>query len=85
MRKAVEEAKKSDTTRVYLNKGLQNEVPGAKPNRPDVMVVKSNGKINQYEVPSKTDDPNNLIQRMIENQQHLGDRAGSIQILPIRK
>ncbi|WP_188669558.1 RHS repeat-associated core domain-containing protein [Saccharibacillus kuerlensis] len=85
MRKAVEEAKKTDTTRVYLNKGLQNEVPRAKPNRPDVMVVKSNGKINQYEVPSKTDDPAMLIKRMIENQKHLNDRAGVIQILPVKK
>ncbi|WP_046229084.1 hypothetical protein [Paenibacillus algorifonticola] len=84
-RKAVEEAKKEDTVKVYLNKGLQNEVPGAKTNRPDVMVVKSDGKINQYEVPSKTDDPAALTQRMIDNRKQLGNRAGSIQILPIKK
>ncbi|ANY67516.1 hypothetical protein BBD42_14315 [Paenibacillus sp. BIHB 4019] len=84
-RKAVEEAKKEDTVKVYLNKGLQREVPGAKPRRPDVMVVKTNGKIDQYEVPSKTDDVLSLRKRMIENQKYLGDRAGKTEILNIRK
>ncbi|WP_429842082.1 RHS repeat domain-containing protein [Brevibacillus sp. FIR094] len=85
MRKAVQEAKKDDTVKVYLNKGLQNEVASARPRRPDVMVVKSNGKINQYEVPSTTDDPAKLVERMIDNQKELGSRAGSIQLLPIKK
>lgn len=63
------------------NKGLSNEIPGAKPNRrPDIMGVRTNGVIDQIEVPSKTDIPKALINRMKDNQKIMGDRAGNIKI-----
>jgi hypothetical protein len=49
------------------------------------MVVRSDGKIDQYEVPSKTDNIDDLISRMRDNQRLLGDRAGDIFILPPKK
>ena len=75
-----------DYQKIYVNKGLSNEVPGAKPNRrPDVMGVRHNGIIAQVEVPSKTDDSVDLIERMIDNQRIIGDRAGTIKVRPIDK
>ena len=58
--------------RVYLNQGI-NKVLGIKkgdpgyisPNRrPDVTIVKKDGTIHQREVPSASDDPYKLRQRM---------------------
>ena len=70
-----------DYSKIYVNKGLSNEIPGAKPNRrPDIMGVRNNGLIDQVEVPSKTDIPDLLIDRMIDNQRIIGDRAGNIKI-----
>jgi hypothetical protein len=84
--KAEELAKRDDVVKVYLNKGLSNEIPGITLNRrPDIMVVRSDGKIDQYEVPSKTDNIDDLISRMRDNQRLLGDRAGDIFILPTKK
>lgn len=75
-----------DYNKIYVNKGLTNEIPGAKPNRrPDVMGVRHDGKIDQVEVLSKTDDPLDLIERMIDNQRIIGDRAGTIKVRPIDK
>jgi RHS repeat-associated protein len=75
-----------DYSKIYVNKGLSNEIPGAKPNRrPDVMGVRNDGTIDQVEVPSKTDDPADLIERMIDNQRIIGDRAGTIKVIPIDK
>lgn len=71
---------------VYLNKGLSNEIPGIRPNRrPDIMVVRKDGKIDQNKVPSKTDNIEDLIERMQDNQRILNNRAGDIFILPIKK
>lgn len=73
-----------DYSKIYVNKGLSNEIPGAKPNRrPDIMGVRNNGLIDQVEVPSKTDIPDLLIDRMIDNQRIIGDRAGNIKIRDI--
>ncbi|MEK4715672.1 hypothetical protein MKX62_23160 [Sporosarcina sp. FSL K6-5500] len=84
--KADELAKKDDVSKIYLNKGLSNEIPGIKPNRrPDIMVVRKDRKIDQYEVPSKTDNVEDLIERMEDNQRLLIDRAGDIFILPPKK
>lgn len=70
-----------DYSKIYVNKGLSNEIPGAKPNRrPDIMGVRNNGLIDQVEVPSKIDIPDLLIDRMIDNQRIMGDRAGNIGI-----
>ena len=67
--------------KIYVNKGLNNEIPGAKPNRrPDIMGVRTNGLIDQVEVPSKTDIPKALIDRMKDNQRIIGERAGSIKV-----
>ena len=72
-------------SKIYVNKGLSNEIPGAKPNRrPDIMGVRNNGLIDQVEVPSRTDDPLALRNRMKDNQRILGDRAGNIKIRSIR-
>lgn len=46
------------------------------------MVVRQDGKIDQYEVPSKTDNIDDLMNRMMDNQKLLGDKAGDIFILP---
>ncbi|WP_269921745.1 hypothetical protein [Psychrobacillus psychrodurans] len=84
--KAKELANNDNISKVYLNKGLSNEIPGIKPNRrPDIMVVRRDGKIDQYEVPSKTDNIEDLIERMQDNQMLLKDRAGDIFILPPKK
>ena len=70
-----------DYSKVYVNKGLSNEIPGANTNRrPDIMGVRNNGLIDQVEVPSKTDIPDLLIDRMVDNQRIMGDRAGTIKI-----
>lgn len=67
--------------KIYVNKGLSNEIPRAKPNRrPDIMGVRTNGLIDQVEVPSKTDVPKALIDRMKDNQRIIGERAGSIKV-----
>ena len=68
-------------SKIYVNKGLSNEISGARPNRrPDIMGVRHDGLIDQVEVPSKTDVPELLIDRMIDNQRIMGNRAGKIKI-----
>ena len=53
----------------FLKSAPINEIAGAKRNRrPDVMGVRHNRIIDQVEVPSKTDDSVDLIERMIDNQ-----------------
>ncbi len=79
----VENMKQSgDYVKIYVNKGLSNEIPGANPNRrPDIMGVRQDGTIDQVEVPSKTDNPKELIDRMKANQDIIGkERAGTIRI-----
>lgn len=85
--KAEELAKSDDVVEVYMNKGLSNvqEINKIDPNRrPDIMVVRKNGKIDQYEIPSETDDVIALMDRMTDNQRILGDIAGNIYIIPIK-
>jgi filamentous hemagglutinin family protein len=72
--------------KIYVNKGIGNEIPGAKPNnRPDIMGVRKDGKIDQVEVPSKTDSTRDLYDRMEKNKEILGDRAGDIKIKNIKE
>ena len=79
-------AKSGEYDKIYVNKGLSNEVPGAKPNnRPDIMGVRKDGKIDQIEVPSKTDNPADLVDRMKLNQKTLGNKAGNIKVVPIKR
>ena len=81
----VEEMKKTNKySKIYVNKGLSNEVPGAKPNRrPDIMGVRKDGLIDQVEVLSKTDSMSKLIERMKDNAKILGDKAGKIKAVSI--
>ena len=68
-------------SKIYINKGISNEIAGANPNRrPDIMAVRYDGLIDQVEVPSKTDDILKLRTRMIDNQKIMGERAGKIKI-----
>ncbi|PYE49289.1 type IV secretion protein Rhs [Paenibacillus barcinonensis] len=84
--KATKLAQSKDVVKVYLNKGMGNEIKGISPNRrPDIMSVRRDGKIDQYEVPSKTDRVSDLIKRMQDNQRLMGNRAGDIYILPPKK
>jgi len=72
--------------KIYVNKGLHNEVPDTPlNNRPDIMGVRHNGIIDQVEVPSKTDTYKDLMDRMKLNQSMLGDRAGPIKVRTIGK
>jgi RHS repeat-associated protein len=83
-RKAVELAKQPNIEEVSLNKGISKYAPGAKPNnRPDIMAKKTGGKIDQYEVPSKTDIRDKLLDRMDQNRDILGSKAGDINILEV--
>ena len=86
IQKEVKEMEESgEYSKIYVNKALGNEIPGAKPNRrPDIMAVRKNGgKIDQVEVPSKSDKYGELIDRMTDNQRILGDRAGTIKVKEI--
>lgn len=73
-------------SKIYVNKGLRNEVPSVPINRrPDIMAVRWDGIIDQVEVPSKSDQELKLIKRMIDNNSMLGKRAGEIEIVHIDK
>ncbi len=87
MEKQAEEMKNSgDYSKIYLNKGISNEFPGIKPNRrPDVWGVRTDGKIDIFEVPSKTDSIKKLNDRMADTLKLFGDRAGTPKILEIGK
>ena len=65
-REAIKAAKQEDVDKVLLNRGV-NRVLDEKirPNRrPDVTVVRKTGRIDQVEVPSRTDDVDLLRKRM---------------------
>lgn len=87
-REAIKEAKKPDTEKVYLNKGINRASDNPiKPNcRPDVTVVKKDGKVNQIEVPSKTDKIRNLQNRMDQTRNKLPEeKQGKIETKAITK
>ncbi|HML35656.1 hypothetical protein [Sporomusa sphaeroides] len=84
VQKAEMVAKRDDVAQVYVNKGLSNvtELNNIEPNRrPDIMVVRTDGKIDQYEVLSKTDNRESILERLLDNQRILGDKAGKFYIL----
>lgn len=84
--KTNELAESGEYQKIYVNKGIRNEVKDVTPNRrPDITAVKKDGKIDLFEVPSKTDDPDALVKRMTEVRNQLGDRAGDINLLHIKK
>ena len=74
-----------DYSKIYVNKGIRNEIPGAAHNnRPDIMGVRRDSKlIDQVEVPSKTDSISALRNRMNTNKAMMGNRAGSTRIAQI--
>ena len=82
----VDELKNSgDYSKIYVNKGIRNEVKGSVVNRrPDIMAVRHDGLIDQFEIPSKTDSVRKLHERMIKNQKMMGERAGSTEIRHIK-
>ena len=47
--------------------------------------VKRDDKIDLFEVPSKSDDPDKLVERMKEVNKQLGDRAGDVNLVYIKK
>ena len=72
-------AQQPDVKEVYLNQGI-NKVTCPKkgdphyiqPNRrPDVTIKRNDGRIDQIEVPSKSDDPDLLLQRMNDTRSKL--------------
>lgn len=76
---AYKAAQKPNVKEVYLNQGI-NKVTGAKkgdphyiqPNRrPDVTIKRNDGRIDQIEVPSASDDPDLLLQRMNDTKSKL--------------
>lgn len=68
--------------KIYVNNALSKEIPGAEPdNRPDIMAVRWDGKIDQFEVKSITDNKVELDKRMEGNQKMMGTRAGKIKTL----
>ena len=79
----VDELKNSGNySTIYVNKGIRNEVKDAAINRrPDIMAVRRDGKIDQFEIKSKTDKAEELYRRLNENRLMMGNRAGTIEVL----
>lgn len=64
-----------------------DEVANANQARIRVLIQGKNrdDKIDLFEVPSKSDDPDKLVERMKEVNKQLGDRAGDINLVYIKK
>lgn len=72
--KTNELAESGEYKKIYVNKGIRNEVKDVTPNRrADITAVKRDDKIDLFEVPSKSDDPDKLVERMKEVNKQLGD------------
>lgn len=81
---AMKMAKSGKYKRIYVNKGINNELGAgvATPNnRPDVWGVRWDGKNDLVEVPSGTDRIPDLQQRMVDSQKKLG--GGTNRIVPV--
>ena len=75
-----------DYDRILVNQGI-NEASGLSlsPNRrPDIIGVRHDGTIDLFEIPSKTDRPEVLLNRMQEVLDKLNARAGGGFLIPIR-
>ena len=84
--KTNELAESGEYKKIYVNKGIRNEVKDVTPNRrADITAVKRDDKIDLFEVPSKSGDPDKLVERMKEVNKQLGDRAGDINLVYIKK
>lgn len=88
-REAIDAAKDPEVEKVLLDKGYNKaaDLPPktVSPNRrPDVTVVKKDGSVNAVEVPSKTDNPQDLIKRNQNAQSQLPEnQRGSVRVAPI--
>ena len=49
------------------------------------MVVRWDRIIDEFEVPSKTDNIKDLYERMMNTLKKLGERGGSVEVVPIIK
>lgn len=80
--------KSGEYSKIYVNKGLSQEVAipkGEHNNRPDIYAVRREGNlIDQIEVASKSDNVDELMERMKYNQSLLGKRAGTIKVVQPR-
>lgn len=84
--KTNELAESGEYKKIYVNKGIRNEVKDVTPNRrADITAVKRDDKIDLFEVPNKSDDPDKLVERIKEVNKQLGDRAGDINLVYIKK
>jgi hypothetical protein len=85
---AITEAKKENIEAVHLNHGY-NRATGEKiksNRRPDVLTVDNSGKVNAYEVPSKSDDRQDLFQRNWEAIAKLPKEVrGEVKVIDIKK
>jgi len=74
-RQALEIAKRNDVEALMLNRGMNRMLPSGskiKPNtRPDITYKTGDGKIHQVEVPSRSDRPVDLMQRMKRTNEQL--------------
>ncbi|MFA8020192.1 hypothetical protein [Bremerella cremea] len=75
-------ADSGDYSEIWVIKGLRNVSPGISPNwRPDVFGKrKSDGKIDGYEVPSKSQTDNEILDKLEDIKKELGDLAGKCKL-----
>ena len=77
-------AQTEDYSVIYVNKAVSNEAPGIRPNRrPDIMAVRKDGTIEQFEVMSKSDRLKKLRDKVTDTQSRLGERGGRYEIIDI--
>ena len=81
-KEAIKAAKRSDVVEVQMDLGVNRLLPkgskiGPKGNRrPDVAYKTKDGKIHQIEVPSKTDNRGNLVNRMKDTKSKFPEGMG---------
>ena len=92
-REAIDAAKREDVEAVFLNRGIRKVTnhPVEKPNtRPDVTIRRTDGKIDQIEVPSKSDKDYLLMERMNATEKRLPEQMQGgvnkiIEIIKVQK
>ena len=87
-RKAIKAAKKAETEAALLNRGVKRATgePISPNTRPDVAVVKKDGKVYQVEVPSKSDQRRVLQKRMNDATKKFSlEKQGENKIIEIKK
>jgi hypothetical protein len=87
-REAISSAKQDDVQKVLLNRGYKKATgePVAPNRRPDVTIVKKDGKVNSIEVPSKSDRYPELLRRNEEAMNQLPkEMQGKVRLKEIIK